>query len=527
MQRNRLSRRSLVRAGAALLAAPLLPRNARAAATGGSASELVLPPVVVQVGDVQAQRAMLWARADRPARMRVETALDAAFRHPVAQRGPHALEVSDYTARIDVTGLPEDSEIFYRIAFDYLDGAAGSAPVSGRFRTAPIGRRDLRFVWGGDTAGQGWGINPGFGGMKIYESMRKVRPDFFIHSGDTIYADSPITPTQAAEGGRIWHNLVTPEVAKVAETLDEYRGRYRYNLLDANVRAFAAEVPQVWQWDDHEVTNNWSVGKDLSGDARYTDKHVLGHIARATRAFLDYAPMRPAAADESERIYRTLAFGELLDVFVLDMRSYRAANNANRQPEAGDETALLGREQLAWLERGLRASTALWKVIASDMPIGLVIGDGVDANGQPRFENMANGDGPPLGRELELAALLAATKRAGVRNVVWLTADVHYAAAHHYAPERARFKDFDPFWEFVAGPLNAGSFGPAQLDDTFGPKVVFHKPPPAPNTSPFAGFQFFGQVDIAAGSGVLTVQLKDIDGRTVHTEVLSPDTSRA
>jgi alkaline phosphatase D len=161
------------------------------------------------------------------------------------------------------------------------------------------------------------------------------------------------------------------------------------------------------------------------------------------------------------------------------------------------------------------------------MPIGLVIGDGVDANGQPRFENMANGDGPPLGRELELAALLAATKRAGVRNVVWLTADVHYAAAHHYAPERARFKDFDPFWEFVAGPLNAGSFGPAQLDDTFGPKVVFHKPPPAPNTSPFAGFQFFGQVDIAAGSGVLTVQLKDIDGRTVHTEVLSPDTSRA
>jgi alkaline phosphatase D len=104
---------------------------------------------------------------------------------------------------------------------------------------------------------------------------------------------------------------------------------------------------------------------------------------------------------------------------------------------------------------------------------------------------------------------------------------VHYAAAHHYAPERARFKDFDPFWEFVAGPLNAGSFGPAQLDDTFGPKVVFHKPPPAPNTSPFAGFQFFGQVDIAAGSGVLTVQLKDIDGRTVHTEVLSPDTSRA
>ena len=443
-------------------------------------------------------------------------------------QGPAALPESDFTTKIDLTGLPSGQEIFYRVRYQSLeDLKLWSEPSIGRLRTAPGGLRSIRFQWGGDTCGQGWGINPELGGMKIYSQMAQRNPDFFIHSGDTIYADGPIQAEVKLPNGKIWKNIVTEEKSKVAETLHEFRGNYRYNLLDANVRAFATEVPQVWQWDDHEVTNNWSVGKDLSGDARYTDKHVLGHIARATRAFLDYAPMRPAAADESERVYRTLAFGELLDVFVLDMRSYRAANNANRQEEPGPETALLGREQLAWLERGLRTSKALWKVIASDMPIGLVIGDGVDAEGRPRFENMANGDGPPLGRELELAALLAATKRAGVRNIVWLTADVHYAAAHHYAPERARFKDFDPFWEFVAGPLNAGSFGPAQLDDTFGPKVVFHKPPPAPNTSPFAGFQFFGQVDIAASSGVLTVQLKDIDGRTVHTEVLSPDTARA
>ena len=62
----------------------------------------------------------------------------------------------------------------------------------GRFRTAPAERRSISFVWSGDTAGQGWGIDESRGGMKIYETMRKQRPDFFIHSGDTIYADGPI-----------------------------------------------------------------------------------------------------------------------------------------------------------------------------------------------------------------------------------------------------------------------------------------------------------------------------------------------
>jgi len=59
------------------------------------------------------------------------------------------------------------------------------------------------------------------------------------------------------ENGQIWINLVTTEVSKVAETQAEFRGRYKYNLLDENLRSFNAEVPQIWQWDDHEVANNY------------------------------------------------------------------------------------------------------------------------------------------------------------------------------------------------------------------------------------------------------------------------------
>ena len=60
------------------------------------------------------------------------------------------------------------------------------------------------------------------------------------------------------------------------------------------------------------------------------------------------------------------------------------------------------------------------------------------------------------------------------------------------------------------GPLNAGSFGPNALDNTFGPQVIFQKAPPAANFSPFAGLQFFGQVDIDSRTAVMTVTLKDI-----------------
>jgi len=290
------------------------------------------------------------------------------------------------------------------------------------------------------------------------------------------------------------------------------------------VRRFASEVMQIWQWDDHEVTNNWSASKNLAADNRYTEKNVALLTARGARAFLENAPMRWHAQDEEDRVYRKISWGPLLDVFVIDMRSYRGPNTHNRQPAIDDESVYLGAQQLAWLRQGLKDSKAVWKVIASDMPIGLVIGDGKDAQGRDQFEAVANGDGPALGRELEIAQLLQFVQRERVRNVVWLTADVHYTAAHHYNPNRAQFQEFDPFWEFVSGPLNAGSFGPNALDNTFGPKVEFVKAPAAGqvNLPPTAGLQFFGDVQIDAASRQLTVHLRDLTGASLWDTTLTP-----
>jgi alkaline phosphatase D len=473
----------------------------------------------VAAGDVTATRALIWSRADGPSRMIVRW----RERRPGASwtevMGPHCLEVSDYTGRVDIGGWSQGSEIEYEVVMRDLGlGGADSAPERGSFRPAPVGKRAVRFLWSGDTVGQGWGINPAFGGMKIYETMRKLQPDFFLHSGDTIYADGPVPAEMKLPDGAIWKNIVTEEKSKVAETLAEFRGAYKYNLLDNNLRKFQAEVPQIWQWDDHEVLNNWSASKSLTDNPLYTEKSVALLSARGKRAFLEYAPIRYHSI-ESERIYRHIPYGPLLDVFVIDMRSYRGPNSYNRQEREGSDTDFLGAPQMGWLMDGLRASKARWKVIASDMPIGLLVADGKDTAGRSMFEATANGDGPALGRELEMSRLLQGIR--DVKNVVWLTADVHYTAAHYYDPAKAVFTDFSPFYEFVSGPLNAGSFGPGKLDNTFGPQVIYQKHP-APGqqaVGPAAGLQFFGEVSIS-DAGEMTVKLRDLNGAVLFEKRL-------
>jgi alkaline phosphatase D len=173
-----------------------------------------------------------------------------------------ALPESDFTAKILLEDLPANQDIFYRIRFeDFSAPLVASEAQVGHFCTAPNHRRDVSFVWSGDTAGQGWGIDEARGGMCTYATMLSNRPDFFIHCGDTIYADCPIPSELPLPNGETWRNIVTEEKSCVAETLADYRGNYKYNLLDANLRAFNAEIPTFAQWDDHEVANDWWPGE--------------------------------------------------------------------------------------------------------------------------------------------------------------------------------------------------------------------------------------------------------------------------
>lgn len=471
-------------------------------------------------GDVTDGRAVIWSRADRAARMVVEYATTESFTNPRRVPGAAALETSDFTARTILPDLPPGQRIFYRVRFqDLNDIRSWSDPVQGSFTTPATADRprDLTLAWSADTAGQGWGINPDFGGYRLYEAMRAVEPDVFIHCGDTVYADQPLVAEVKLDDGSVWKNVVTEPKSRVAQTLDDFRGNFQYNLLDEHMRRFNAEVPQVVLWDDHEVRDNWYWERDLTKDERYQVKSAAPLAARARRAFLEYHPIGTAG----EQIHRTLPFGPLAEIFALDLRSFRGPNSENRQAALDERSAILGASQLATLKAHLAASQAAWKVIASDMPLGIVVRDSPS-----HYEAVANGDpGVPLGRELEIADLLRFIRDRKIRNVVWITGDVHYCAAHHYDPARARFTEFSPFWEFIAGPLNAGSFAPGVMDPTFGPEVKFTgtSATTKPNRPPSDGLQFFGTLMIDARTRALTARLIDISGRVLFTVELAAE----
>src|SRR6202047_5691615 len=103
-------------------------------------------------------------------------------------------------------------------------------------------------------------------------------------------------------------------------------------------------------------------------------------------------PTRESPA-QTGRVYRKISYGPLLDVFLIDMRSYRDSTWNKREDRS--DTFILGAAQLAWLKRELAASDATWEVIAADLPIGLISEDAI-----------ALGDGPPGGPGDEMPDLL-------------------------------------------------------------------------------------------------------------------------
>ncbi|MCE9579556.1 MAG: alkaline phosphatase D family protein [Deltaproteobacteria bacterium] len=460
------------------------------------AVRLPLPQIThgVQSGDVGGGGALVWARCDEPARMIVEWDTTARFAQPRRVRGPLVAPAGDLAGVAALTALPDGQTISYRVRFE-REAARGASPwVTGRFATPRADR--LRVAWTGDTCGQGYGRNPDWGGLRGFAALRAAEPSLFINSGDLIYGDNPILPEQAMPDGRIWRNVSNPTVARVAESLDDFRARFAYNFEDDHLRAFAAEVPVIAQWDDHETHNNWWPGQRLDDD-RYTERSIDTLAGRARQAAFEWYPITRGPVN------RVIHHGPLLDVIVVDCRPFRTPNDANR----GATGAMLGAAQAAWLRDALIGSRARWKIVAIDQPFTIAIADG-DAQ-----EGFANADdGPPLGRERELAGVLAALRAARVKNVVWVTADVHFAAAHRCDPARAGFTDFDPCWQFIAGPIHAGTFRSGPLDRTFGPEVAFEWMP-APDTNnlpPWDGLQSFGTIDVTRDA--LGVALVGIDG---------------
>lgn len=467
-------------------------------------------PFGVQSGEVDGGRAVIWSATDRPgARMIVEYSTRSDFAGSATVRGPRSNASNGFATSIQLDNLPRGEHIFYRVS--YRSGEVESPALVGTFKTPAVVHSELSFILSGDTAGQGYGINPDIGGMPLYRVMASHAPDAFVHLGDNIYADGPIPAEMRLTDGRLWKNVTTETKGKVAETLPEFIASWQYNLLDVNVLRFNRTIPVISCWDDHEVKNNWDPTQKIQDD-RYTRVQDIRTLAvNGRKAYLAWTPVRPGKAEES---FKQFSFGPTAEIIRLDLRSYRTANT----PVQDGASPILGRDQTTWFKAALKNSTSTWKLIACDMPLGLIIpdGEGVDA--------VASGDGKVQGREHEVADILRFIRRNDIQNVVFFTADVHYAAAHRYNPAKAQFQDFNPFYEFVSGPIHAVTGSQKSLDTTFGIEVEYSsRKAGSAELSPLDGMQYFTKVAIDREQ-VMTVELRDMADKVLFTKKLLPET---
>src|SRR3974377_796427 len=98
----------------------------------------------IQSGDVSVDAGVVWARADRPARMLVEVSTTDSFRTIRSSHFVDALPEADCTAKLLLEDLPPGQDIFYRIPFETLafPTLVGESQV-GHFRTAPADRQEV------------------------------------------------------------------------------------------------------------------------------------------------------------------------------------------------------------------------------------------------------------------------------------------------------------------------------------------------------------------------------------------------
>ena len=451
------------------------------------------------IGELSSTDALLWVRTSAAVDLNVLVTEEGTGRR-LAFTGS-SIAAADSTARIALVGLRPATAYSYEIR---ISGAADEV-VIGQFRTAPpVDRRvRVRFVFGGDIAGQNV-CRDAVQGFPIFQVMDERMPDFFIGLGDLIYADSPCLAL-----GSLGNEQV-PGVEREARTLEDYRRVWRYVRGDALYQRFLSRVPIYSIWDDHEVRNDFSPEDDRPG---HSGEPRL--LEAGARAFVEFNPVRGRVPGT---FYRKFAYGRSLELFILDTRSKRDPNAAIDVKER--PKTMLGAAQRAAFVRAMKASTSTWKFVVSSVPLSVPSGTRADLFGSDGWAK----DRTRTGYENELRSLLLDFARAGVKNIVFLVTDVHFAAVHRYRPFPGVFKNF-VFYEMITGPLQAGLFPTRNLDSNLKPERLFYYGPQEgrpPKTFAHAKRWFnFGEVEVAQ-TGKLELRVITAEGTTVFSLSLPP-----
>lgn len=355
----------------------------------------------VASGDPLADAVIIWSRITLnetdPVTVNWRMATDTLFNNVVASGMATTDSTSDWTIKVDVTGLAADTWYYYDFEYD------GSRSLIGRTRTAPVGGVDhLRF---GVVSCQSYEN----GYYHAYRDMvNRNDIDCILHLGDYIY-EYATGGLSAGVPGR----TVEPETEIIS--LSDYRTRYSHYRLDADLRDAHQQFPFICVWDDHETANNsWTDGAENhteGAEGLWVDRKANG-----IQANMEWLPIRQPDPNNPEKEYRDFSFGDLADLNMLDTRlierDEQGSGNAN-------DRSLIGFEQRHWLYDNLSASTAKWKVLGQQVMMAPLTAFGFPVNDD-------QWDGYPAERD----SLYDHVVGNSIDNMVVLTGDIHTSWAN-------------------------------------------------------------------------------------------------
>lgn len=406
----RMTRRELVAAGTAGVALTSVP-NAWAGRLLDRTPRLGPGDFLdgVASGEPSAGAVTLWSRlaTDRPrSGAQLIVAEDEGLQRVVARSIVPTGRGINGTLKARVGGLEPRTEYFYKWVSGTGESETGrtiTAPAPGSNETLRIGVSSCQ--------------NFPFG---FYAPMRDAVErdvDLKLFLGDYMY--------EVARNGPVRNDPIA------ATDLTSYREKYRLNRSDPALRELHRLLPMAHIWDDHEVSDNYNEPSETPADETdQTNSGQARQVAEARqrtfgyRAAFEWLP-RMTEPTERHRIYRKLSYGGLLDIFLLDTRQYRTGagrvrGSAVPGQDSGPGSQLLNPDQMAWLRRGLRQSTAKWKLIAQQIVVATIYYDGAV------LQNPDAWDGHQDERDILLDDIAGVTPAGGpIDNVVWLTGDVH------------------------------------------------------------------------------------------------------
>jgi len=337
--------------------------------------------------------------------VRWEVSDDDRFAALVAAGDATAGAALGHSVHVDVGGLEPARRYHYRFRV-----GEHTSPV-GRTRTAPADDADVGELRLAMASCQDFQA----GYYAAHRSIAADDLDLVLFLGDYIYESGSRT------------DAVRPVAGGKCITLADYRNRYAQYRGDADLQAAHASCPWVVTWDDHEVENNYAA---LASQAGTAPDAFAAQRAAAYQAFYEHQPLRldpPTGPDWP--IHRTLSWGRLAQLFVLDGRQYRddqpcaapsdALVDSNACDLEADDRTMLGADQERWLTDGLSEASQTWKVLAQQTVMSaLVLGDLV--------LNVDQWDGYPRARR----RLLDHIASEEISDVVVLTGDIHAAGAN-------------------------------------------------------------------------------------------------